>query len=88
MCHTGSSLNIGHLKAPSHHDTEAMHPKSATPYGQAFKHMSLWGPFLSKPPQDDVSVDARYSPRASGSQTTAVNSKLYTPEADFLPLMS
>jgi hypothetical protein len=27
---------------------------SATPYGQTFKHMSLWGPYLFKPPHSGM----------------------------------
>ena len=47
MCHTGSSLSIGDLKAYPHNDTlPPTRPHLLIvplPMGQAFKHMSLWG---------------------------------------------
>jgi hypothetical protein len=53
--HTEYSLSIGDLKARFHRDTvPPARPhllKVPVPMGQTLERMSLWGPFLFKPPQ-------------------------------------
>jgi len=46
-----SPLIVTHLLQQGHTSNKATPPNSATPYGQAFKHMYLSGPNLFKPPQ-------------------------------------
>jgi len=48
--HTRCSLSIGDLKAHPHSNT--LPPTRPFPMGQAFKHMSLWWPYLFTPPQE------------------------------------
>lgn len=54
-CYAGASLSTRSLK--DHLHTDPLPPtrpnllKVPLPKGQAFNHMSLWGPFPSKPPQ-------------------------------------
>jgi hypothetical protein len=54
LFYTGHSLSIGDLKAHPHSDTLSLTRSHLLivplPISQAFKHMSLLGPFLFKPP--------------------------------------
>ena len=52
VSHTGHSLSIYKTSKSAStvtHFRKATPPNGATPYGQAFKHMSLWGPYLFTP---------------------------------------
>ena len=58
VCYTGHSLSIGDSKACPHSDTlPPTRPHLLIvplPKGQAFKHMSLWGPYLFQLPHLNI----------------------------------
>ena len=60
VCHAGQCLNIGDLKAHPHSDTLPLTrphlPILPLPMSQAFKHLSLWRPFLFKPPHHTMHI--------------------------------